>query len=125
MLSVRVVTEDLGELSDSIKKAVFKAAPDVDIEFTYGRGPVAIDHDIEGEPVTSFPDVSTDDSEGFEAAVMNYGTDIPSLKGDHKRYLYGPGSILTAHSEHEFVKISDLEKAVDGYQIIILEALKR
>jgi acetylornithine deacetylase len=56
---------------------------------------------------------------------MNYGTDIPSLKGKHKRYLYGPGSILTAHSDHEFVKISDLEKAVDGYKALILESLRR
>jgi hypothetical protein len=49
---VRVVTEDLEELGNIIEKAVLRAAPDVEIEFSYGRGPVAIDHDIEGELVT-------------------------------------------------------------------------
>ncbi len=57
--------------------------------------------------------------------MLNYGTDIPSLKGDHKRYLYGPGSILVAHSDHEHVKISELEAAVEGYKVLITESLKR
>lgn len=55
---------------------------------------------------------------------MNYGTDIPNLKGDHKRYLYGPGSILMAHSDHEHLKVSDLEAAVKGYKALINHALK-
>ncbi len=61
---------------------------------------------------------------GFETAVMNYGTDIPSLQGDHKRYLYGPGTILVAHSDHEHLSISDLENAVEGYKTLILASLK-
>jgi acetylornithine deacetylase len=61
---------------------------------------------------------------GFETAVMNYGTDIPALNGNHKRYLYGPGTILVAHSDHEHLKISDLEEAVEGYKVLILESLK-
>lgn len=56
--------------------------------------------------------------------MVNYGTDIPSLDGDHKRYLYGPGSILVAHSDHEHLKIGDLEKAVEGYKVLITENLK-
>ena len=55
---------------------------------------------------------------------MNYGTDIPSLKGEHKRYLYGPGTILVAHSDHEHLKVSDLEEAVEGYKSLILASLK-
>ena len=49
---------------------------------------------------------------------MNYGTDIPNLKGDHKRYLYGPGSILVAHSDHEHLKFDDLGTAVEGYKTL-------
>lgn len=55
---------------------------------------------------------------------MNYGTDIPNLKGDHKRYLYGPGSILVAHSDHEHLSIQDMETAVKGYKTLIEHALK-
>ncbi len=61
---------------------------------------------------------------GFGEIVVNYGTDIPQLKGDHKRYLYGPGDILMAHSDHEHLKVSDLEEAVEGYKTLILESLK-
>jgi acetylornithine deacetylase len=62
---------------------------------------------------------------GFETAVMSYGTDIPQLKGDHKRYLYGPGSILDAHSEHEHLTVAELEASVEGYKTLILAALGR
>lgn len=61
---------------------------------------------------------------GFEKIVVNYGTDIASLEGDHKRYLYGPGSILVAHSDHEHLTVSDLETAVKGYKILIEHSLK-
>ena len=56
--------------------------------------------------------------------TVNYGTDIPNLKGDHKRYLYGPGSILLAHSDHEHLTVEDLEAAVEGYKRLIEAALK-
>lgn len=56
-------------------------------------------------------------------AVMNYGTDIPNLKGNHTRYLYGPGSILVAHGDNENLTVADLETAVEGYQKLILHAL--
>lgn len=55
---------------------------------------------------------------------MNYGTDIPNLKGDHKRYLYGPGTILMAHSDHEHLEVKDLETAVKGYKALIEHSLK-
>ena len=61
---------------------------------------------------------------GFDTVVVNYGTDIPNLNGDHKRYLYGPGSILVAHSDHEHLTASDLEDAVGGYKKLIQAALK-
>lgn len=60
---------------------------------------------------------------GFEQIVVNYGTDIPNLEGDYVRYLYGPGSILVAHGDHEYVTVGDLEKAVEDYQKLILHTL--
>ena len=70
-------------------------------------GPVDINHDVPG----------------FESMTVNYGTDIHNLEGDHKRYLYGPGSILVAHSDHEHLKVQDLYDAVNGYGKLILHAL--
>lgn len=57
--------------------------------------------------------------EGFETITVNYGTDIPNLNGQHKRFLYGPGSILVAHSDHEHLRASDLLAAVEGYKKLV------
>ena len=65
------------------------------------------------------------DIEGFNTITVNYGTDVPNLKGDHKRYLYGPGSILVAHSDHEHLTVGELEKSVEDYKTIALAVLKK
>ena len=74
-----------------------------------GFGPVDIDADVDG----------------FETMTVNYGTDIPNLKGEHKRYLYGPGSILVAHSDHEHLYKRDLVKAVDDYERLVRAVVDR
>ncbi|KAM0420458.1 hypothetical protein ACHAPT_011750 [Fusarium lateritium] len=105
---VRVAAGTPDEIRDLIRRAVLESDANLEVEFsTYGIGPVPIDHDVDG----------------FETIILSYGTDIPNLKGDHKRYLYGPGTILNAHSAHEFLTVSDLEEAVRGYQAIIAHAL--
>lgn len=54
---------------------------------------------------------------GFDTLVVAYGTDIAGFtKEVQSRYLYGPGSILVAHSANEFITISELEEAVTGYK---------
>ncbi|KAF1929884.1 Zn-dependent exopeptidase [Didymella exigua CBS 183.55] len=82
-----------------------------DLEFDWsgnGYGPVDIDCDIEG----------------FEKLTVNYGTDVPNLEGDHRRYLYGPGNIFVAHSDHEALKRKELEQAVLDYRRLIIQASK-
>lgn len=59
----------------------------------------------------------------FDTVIENYGTDIPNLHGNHKKYLYGPGSILIAHSPREYVTVGSLEEAVEGYKKLVLFAL--
>ncbi|CAD0038909.1 unnamed protein product [Aureobasidium pullulans] len=73
-----------------------------------GYGPVDIDHDVEG----------------FGTITVNYGTDIPNLEklDGQKRYLYGPGSILVAHSDHEAITLTDLKTAVKDYEKLILHS---
>lgn len=73
-----------------------------------------------------YPPVDIDaDIDGFETITVNYGTDVPNLKGKHKRYLYGPGSILVAHSDHERLTVGELEQSVEDYKKIALAILKR
>jgi acetylornithine deacetylase len=65
------------------------------------------------------------DLDGFKTIGVNYGTDVPNLDGDHKKYLYGPGSILVAHGPNEHLTTDDMEDAVVAYKKIITELLKR
>jgi acetylornithine deacetylase len=85
----------------------------IDIEFSgEGYSPVDIDADVPG----------------FESIIVNYGTDIPNLKqtvDGQKRYLYGPGTILVAHSDHEALTEDQLTGAVTGYEKLILHALSK
>ncbi|KAJ4370475.1 hypothetical protein N0V83_004995 [Neocucurbitaria cava] len=90
-----------------VKAAAQKQGGDLDIEWaSEGYGPVDINCNIDG----------------FETLTVNYGTDVPNLSGDHKRYLYGPGSIFVAHSDHEALKRKELEEAVLDYRRLIVKA---
>ncbi|KAI1811447.1 Zn-dependent exopeptidase [Poronia punctata] len=63
------------------------------------------------------------DVDGFETITLNYGTDIHNFKGNHTRYLYGPGSILVAHGPNEAIKLKDMETGVEDYKRLILHVL--
>ncbi|WZH49773.1 Acetylornithine deacetylase [Fusarium acuminatum] len=122
---VRVANGTPDEIRDLVRSTVEESDPNLVAEFSsYGVGPVSTDYDVEGEYGVLTYELQLMIA-GFETAVLSYGTDIPSLEGYHKKYLYGPGSILDAHSAHEHLKVSELEQAVDGYQILISHALDK
>ncbi|KAJ3542633.1 hypothetical protein NM208_g3998 [Fusarium decemcellulare] len=93
-------------------QAIFDEIDDEAFTFdcTHGYGPVEANCEVDG----------------FDKITVNYGTDIPNLKGHwFESYLYGPGDILVAHGAHENLTVADLETAVEGYQKLILHALKQ
>ena len=121
-IAVRIAAGEPGVIETKIKQAIYhaikpfltddlKAENVVEIRFpSTGYGPINIDHDVPG----------------FKSITVNYGTDIPWFNqtvDDQKRYLYGPGSILVAHSDHEMLTEAQLWDAVDGYERIIMHAL--
>ena len=56
---------------------------------------------------------------GFESFTASYCTDIPNFAPLGAKFvLYGPGSILTAHSDNESIGVDEIEKAVTDYQKI-------
>jgi acetylornithine deacetylase len=57
--------------------------------------------------------------EGLEQCVVRFTTDIPYLSHWGTPLLLGPGSILNAHTEHEFVEKRELAKAVDLYAQLV------
>ncbi|HLN98223.1 MAG TPA: M20/M25/M40 family metallo-hydrolase [Pyrinomonadaceae bacterium] len=62
---------------------------------------------------------------GFERCVVRFTTDIPYLSNWGKPLLLGPGSILNAHTEHEFVEKQELIQAVDLYAELARALLAR
>lgn len=101
-----------------VRGLIMNALSDVKTRVEKQGGALEIEWAGEG-----YPPVDIDcDIESFDRLTVNYGTDVPLLAGDHKRYLYGPGSILVAHSDHEALKKKELEQAVLDYRRLILEA---
>nr|POE48411.1 putative carboxypeptidase [Quercus suber] len=120
-IAVRIAAGTPEFLRDEITKAVHLAvqpyledgkltpADVVDMEFSAGYAPVSMDADVPG----------------FEVITVNYGTDVPNFNQTvegQKRYLYGPGTIFVAHSDHEALTEDELRDAVLGYERIILHA---
>jgi len=51
----------------------------------------------------------------FETCVVRYTTDAPHLSRWGSALVFGPGTILEAHTDHEKVPKAELYEAVDGY----------
>lgn len=63
--------------------------------------------------------------EGFKKKIVRFTTDIPHLTNWGKPLLLGPGSILVAHTDHEFVYKKDLIEAVNLYEKIVYTLQKK
>lgn len=118
--SAKIATRLAAGTPKTVQALIIDATKDVkaraqkqggDLQFDWsgnGYGPVDMDCDIEG----------------FEKLTVNYGTDVPNLEGDHRRFLYGPGNIFVAHSDHEALKRKELDQAVLDYRRLIIQASK-
>ena len=57
--------------------------------------------------------------EGFPSAPVSYTTDIPLLDRWGTPLLFGPGSILAAHTPDEFIDLRELRDAVPAYSRLV------
>ncbi len=57
--------------------------------------------------------------DGFETTVVAFTTDIPMLTNWGRPLLYGPGSILDAHTSGEKISKRELAAAVDVYERMV------
>jgi acetylornithine deacetylase len=64
--------------------------------------------------------------DGFETSVVAYATDIPAFSGAWgEPFLFGPGSIHVAHTAEERVPKREVLEAIEVYQRMAKELLKR
>jgi acetylornithine deacetylase len=83
--------------------------------------------DVELKFVFEYPEALLDwEIDGFDAAPVAFGTDVPRLKEQYcnKRVLYGPGSILVAHGPDEYIHIPELISSISGYKKLVLHFLQ-
>ena len=72
-----------------------------------------------------YPELYLDyDVPGLGITPVAFGTDAPRLKGEHKKYLYGPGTILVAHGVDEQIGIGELTESVQKYKQIVEHCLR-
>lgn len=95
----RVVTnnESLRRLIESV------AGARVEVEYTFACDPVF-----------------TEKLDGFETTVVAFTTDIPALTNWGTPLLFGPGSILDAHTPGEKISKAELVAAVETYKEMVL-----
>lgn len=98
-LMFRVVTNN-----ESLKRVIEGVTGSrVDVEYTFACDPVF-----------------TERINGFETVVVAFTTDIPALTNWGKPLLFGPGSILDAHTPDEKISKAELVAAVDTYKEMVL-----
>ena len=97
-LMFRVVTS-----KDSLRRIIEGAVDSrADLEYTFGCDPVFTEH-----------------IDGFETTVVAFTTDIPQLGNWGKPLLFGPGSILDAHTPNERISKPELTRAVACYTNLV------
>ncbi|HXG63795.1 MAG TPA: M20/M25/M40 family metallo-hydrolase [Blastocatellia bacterium] len=93
-LMFRVVTQ-----TDALKRIIEDTvAGRADAQYTFACDPVF-----------------TERLEGFDTAVVAFTTDIPLLTNWGRPLLFGPGSILDAHTPHEKIARRELAAAAEAY----------
>jgi acetylornithine deacetylase len=75
----------------------------------------ALEPGVTIEEVLRVPMVRMRTLPGFASAVFPFTTDVPLLDRWGTPLLYGPGSILVAHTPDEHLQLDEIETAIDGY----------
>jgi acetylornithine deacetylase len=76
----------------------------------------ALKGDVAVDEVLRVPLVRLHTVSGFPTAAFPFTTDIAFLNNWGTPLLFGPGSILVAHTDHEYVELEELYAAVDAYE---------
>ncbi len=98
-LMFRVVTNN-----ESLKRIIEGVAGSrVEVEYTFACDPVV-----------------TEKIDGFDTTVVAFTTDIPALTNWGKPLLFGPGSILDAHTPDERISKAEVIAAIETYKQMVL-----
>jgi acetylornithine deacetylase len=80
---------------------------------------------VTSEEILRVPVVKLHTVPGFPTEAFRFTTDIPFLGRWGTPLLFGPGSILVAHTSNEHLDLGELERAIDAYEQLAKECLKK
>jgi acetylornithine deacetylase len=63
--------------------------------------------------------------QGFDVAPVAFTSDIPLLSRWGKPLLFGPGSIVVAHTPDEHVSVDELTASVESYERLVRTLLEQ
>ncbi len=75
--------------------------------------------------VLRVPPISMHTVPGFDTAVFPFTTDVPLLDRWGVPLLFGPGSVLVAHTDEEHVSLEELHGAVEAYTRLAVHLLAK
>ncbi len=113
--------------SDEMVCNIMKNMAGPDARLRFGQRRVQDGSDIVGRNVAPWQKAMTvkalggdtptryDVLEGFPTKPVAFGSDAPQLTNFRHRILCGPGSILVAHRQEEYIDMAEIEKAVENY----------
>ena len=76
-------------------------------------------------PISKSNPIMFHTEQGFQQGSVSFGSDAPLFTNVPSKLLYGPGSILNAHTESERLTIKEIEKAVEDLQTLYLKLKER
>jgi acetylornithine deacetylase len=115
-----------GLISGGIAPNVISPSAEAELNFrTVGPGAEVLERlaplrsRVAIETVLEVPPVRMRTVPGFETAAFAFTTDIPLLDRWGEPLLFGPGSVLDAHTDSDSVGIAELEAAAASYERIV------
>ena len=79
---------------------------------------------VTSEEILRVPVVRLHTVAGFPTAAFRFTTDVPFLDRWGTPLLFGPGSILVAHTSEEHLELKELDRAIELYERLAKECLK-
>ena len=122
--------------SDEMVGNIMKNIAGPDARLRFGRREVQDGSDIVGKDVAPWQKYMSVKAFGgdtptkymvldaFPSKPVAFGSDAPQLKCFSNKILCGPGSILVAHRDNEYIDLADIEAAISNY-VQIYEELKQ
>jgi acetylornithine deacetylase len=114
-----------GLISGGVAPNVISPSAEAELNFrTVGPGAEVLERlaplrsRVAVETVLEVPPVRMRTVPGFETAAFTFTTDVPFLDGWGEPLLFGPGSVVDAHTDADHVAIAELEAAVTAYERI-------